>query len=400
MPSPTMIHNPSDRAREKAVRLGLIEEIFESLDLTETQLVQARRSYETVADWIAGSTDPLLKDTTISPQGSIALRTITRPISGNEFDVDLISIAPYLTPETPPAVVKRAFGNRLREHELYARMLVEKGRCWRLEYAGLFHLDKTPAIPNPACPNGGLLVPDKALKVWKPTNPSGYQARFEYYASLSPNIPMMKSYTEARGATVEPFPERKGKKKLLPLIVQMQKRQRDIYFSTRDASLAPISVILTTLTGWSYAKLALSKTPYGSELDFVIDVVRHLPDFIQVEYRDGKTHYLIPNETTDGENFAEKWNVDPRLPLAFSEWHGSLMELLGEFDEARGIDQVQKSLTVAFGESAVAPTFKRRVANVSNARASHMLSVAPSIGLTTSNAGVQVQQNRFFGKAR
>lgn len=209
---------------------------------------------------------------------------------------------------------------------------------------------------------------------------------------------MLKTYAEAR-ATVEPFPEPKRKKKLLPLIVQVAKRQRDIYFLTRDASLAPISVILTTLLAWSYA--AQSRNTYDSELDFIIDVVRHMKDFIEIEYRNGKPYYIVQNETTVGENFAEKWNDDPRLPQAFQEWHGSLVKLLGEFEGAQGIDKVGKSLSTAFGQDAVSATFNRWVANVSNARVEQMLGIAPGIGLSVSpKSGVPVKQNSFFGKPR
>jgi hypothetical protein len=387
---------------EKTQRIDLLKDLFESLDLTPTQIADARRSYEAVGGWIAESDDSLLRAALISAQGSIALGTATRPVRGNEFDVDALSLSIHLPPTTVPQALKGALGQRLRDNGTYRDMLEEKPRCWRLNYAGQFHLDITPAIRNPHCDNGGMLVPDKNLKGWKPTNPKGYKERFDQYAAIVPNFPLLRAFTEARAdSTVAPFPEENGRKRLLPLIVKMVKRQRDIYYLDReDAELAPISVIVTTLLAWSYAERAHNRT-YDSELDFVIDVVRHMPKFIRQDFRDGKMYYSIPNETTAGENFAEKWNADPRLPKAFFNWHNALMSILGDFDQAQGIDAVGKSLSVAFGDSAVKTTFGHWAASVSNARANQTLNVAAGVGLNTNaGSGVQVRSNSFFGSSR
>lgn len=387
--------------RQKTQRLDLLRGLFESLDLTSAQIDDARRSYETVGQWITESQNPLLRSAQISAHGSIALGTATRPVRGNEFDVDALSLSATLPPTIAPHTLKHALGDRLREHGTYREMLEEKRRCWRLNYEGAFHLDVTPAIKNLQCNNGGMLVPDKALKQWKPTNPAGYKERFDQYAAIAPSLPLLNKFVEARSdSVVVPFPENNRPMRLLPLIVKMVKRQRDIYYLNRDdAELAPISVIITTLLGWSYAECALRRA-YDSELDLTIDVVRRMPEFIQQDFRGGKISYLIPNETTAGENFAEKWNLDTRLPRAFYDWHRELMGILGEFDQAQGLDAVGKSLSVAFGESATKATFERWVANISNARSNHGLCVTAGAGLTANAAiGIPVKSNSFFGAA-
>ncbi|TAM43569.1 MAG: nucleotidyltransferase [Gammaproteobacteria bacterium] len=393
----TLQNDVPTELRDKVTRMGLLHEIFQGLDLTETQLNTARDRYEAVGKWLAGGDDPVLKPASIYPQGSVALGTATRPIRGNEFDVDLVCFLLGLTTATDPASVKALIGRRLRQEARYAAMLEEKPRCWRLNYSGQFHLDITPAISNPRCANGGELVPDKQLRQWKATNPKGYRRKFEQYASLAPSFSI--EFAEARArAGIEPFPNNTRSKRLLPLVVQMCKRYRDIYFLDRDPALAPVSVILTTLIAWSYAHCARSAS-YPSELDFVIDVVRRMPEFIIRENRGGAIYYSIPNETTEGENFAEKWNRDPRLAASFFEWHQGLTLLLGAFNEARGVDKVAKVLSVAFGESAVGTAVARWTNAITSARTSAELSVAPGVGLAAGHAtGTRIPHNTFFGR--
>jgi hypothetical protein len=115
-------------------------------------------------------------------------------------------------------------------HQRYQAILKEKPRCWRLNYANEFHLDITPSIPNGDCANGGELVPDKALRCWKSTNPKGYREAFWRRAEL---MPRMRAITEDRARTdadIEPFQQRAPVKGLLCWIVQIAKRHRDVFF--------------------------------------------------------------------------------------------------------------------------------------------------------------------------
>jgi len=74
--------------------------------------------------------------------------------------------------------------------------------------------------------------------------------------------------------------------------------------------LAPISVIITTLAAWSYEYCVAAKV-YESELDLACEVVRYMPAFIEERSVDGRCQWFIWNDTTAGENFAEKWNKHP-----------------------------------------------------------------------------------------
>ena len=237
-----------DLLLRKAELLGVLEHLCQGLELTETQFESAKQHYEAVGTWLADAEDPMLRALVIYLQGSTALGTTVKPISRNEHDVDLVGHIADVRSSIAPAVVKKAIGDRLRAHGRYAALLREMPRCWRLDYANEFHLDITPSILNPACILGGELVPDKTVKKWCASNPKGYRALFEKRASLRPRLRTLEAAIEKRlRAEIEPYPMSSGPKGILRRVVQILKRHRDCYFLDSDPSLAPISVVITTL---------------------------------------------------------------------------------------------------------------------------------------------------------
>ena len=205
----------------KAELVGVLERICQSLELTDPQFQSAKERYEGVGRWLAAGESPLLRALLIYLQGSTALGTTVKPIGSNEHDVDLVAHMPNLRP-LPPAMAKKAIGDRLHANGHYTPLLEEKPRCWRLNYANEFHMDITPSIPNPMCDNGGELVPDKALKEWKASNPKGYQSLFDWRASLQPRMRLLKTAAEGMRADVEPYPAGGALKGVLRRTVRSQ----------------------------------------------------------------------------------------------------------------------------------------------------------------------------------
>jgi hypothetical protein len=385
---------------KKSQLVGLLERVCLALELTDTQFDTAKARYEAVGQWLADGSEPKLSTASIYPQGSTSLGTTVRPLGKNEFDVDLVCHLAGLSGVMPPAEVKRLIGNRLRENARYRDMIEEKPRCWRLNYANEFHLDITPSVPNPACVQGGELVPDKRLKDWKETNPKGYRQWFDARAKLQPQFSLKKAeFAEARArASIEAFPEPTQFKGILRRCVQLFKRHRDMYFSERGSDLAPISIIVTTLAARSYA-YCVSNFIYDTELDVLLDVLRLMPRFIETMPIDGGKLYFVWNETTQGENFAEKWNNDKRLAKAFYEWN---IQAVSDFeriaDLTEGLDRVGKELALSFGEMAANKATSGLTEAISNARTSKHLSVTPMLGLSiTTPRSVPVRPNTFFG---
>jgi hypothetical protein len=384
----------------KAEVFGVLERLCERLEPSATQLERAKNCYESVGQWLAGADNEWLALSGIYLQGSTALGTIVKPIGHNEYDVDLISHLARLGSWLPPAMCKQIVGDRLKQHERYNGMLEEKPRCWRLNYANEFHMDITPSIPNAACANGGELVPDKALQCWKTTNPKGYRAAFQKRAELIPRMRVTRMpEDQARAdADIEPFPQRPRFKGLLCRIVQIAKRHRDVYFLKHVAALAPISVIITTLAAWSY-EYCVRTSVYDSELDVLYDVIKHMPDFIEQQIQCDRYLWFIWNETTQGENFAEKWNVEPERARAFYKWHTAALVDLDRIARSEGLDKLNKNLTEGFGRAPAADVLKDLFANVANARRNGRLALAPHVGLTVAplaNA-TPIRANTFYG---
>jgi len=384
--------------RRRTQIFSILDEIGEDLDLTETQFERARQSYGAVGDWLSESTDSLLVSVSVYLQGSSALGTAVKPIGRREFDVDLICLCAGVASGIAPAVLKEAVGNRLKEHVTYARLLEEKKRCWRLNYAGDFHLDLSPTIANPFCVNRGELVPDRTLQEWHPTNPRAYKTLFDERAALQPTFIGKHIAMQRDEGTVEPFPVRETMKGILRRIVQLLKRHRDIFYENNTEDVAPISVIITTLAMQAYA-YCVRQHVFEDEMDVLVETIRMMPHFIDHPILDGRRGYAILNETTHGENFADNWNKDERRAPAFYTWHAQALSDFEALRDAVGQDRLSLNMERSFGSVVTDRVLGNRVGAVSDGRKSGLLSVAPLIGLTTSKAAasISVPANTFFG---
>jgi hypothetical protein len=349
----------------------------------------------------AGSDSPVLRAIVIYLQGSTALRTTVRPVGVNEHDVDLVAHVSDLDVAISPTALKKAIGDCVRANGNYAPLLEEMPRCWRLCYANEFHMDITPSIPNPACRSGGELVPDKTLKTWKASNPQGYKRLFEERAKLAPVIRLRKRVAlDSAQSSIEPYPEPGGLKGILRRTVQIAKRHRDIMFID-DPDVAPLSVIITTLASRSY-EWCVGNREYDNELQLVLDVIHHLPDTIEVLHVDGGVKWFIWNETTAGENFAEKWNRRPERAEAFYTWHARLCSDLEHLEAVTGLDRLGEVLKGLFGSRPVTAAMDSLTDRVSTARSAGNLHVAPAVGLSVGAmpASTAVRPNTFYGSKR
>jgi hypothetical protein len=379
--------------------LGVLEHLCQDLELSETQFELAKQRYEAVGGWLAADQNPILRALGIYLQGSTALGTTVKPVSRNEHDVDLVAHIRGISNSTPPAVVKKAIGDRLRLNGRYAPLLEEMPRCWRLNYANEFHLDITPSIINPACPHGGELVPDKKTSGWCASNPKGYKTLFDRRASLRPSLRLLEAEVEKRlRADIEPYPMSRGSKGILRRVVQILKRHRDVHFVDADPAMAPISIVITTLASRSY-EYCVSSFVHADEFDLLCAVIRHMPRFIETRLVEGRQQWFVLNETTTGENFAEKWNGDARRAQSFFTWHTSALTDIESFGSVAGLDSLTKSLGESFGPGPANRALSRLTTNVSTARTLGQLSVAPIVGLRVGRTlAPVVKPNTFFGE--
>ncbi len=377
---------------------GLLEMVCQEFELPETKREAAETAYNSVAEWL--NECPVLKPfrVEIFPQGSVPLGTTVKPLDREEFDVDLICHLTFGTEALSQAAVKRAVGDRLAAHSIYGKMLEEYKRCWRLNYAKetQLHLDITPAVKNSKCGNGGLCVTDNEAHRWQPTNPKGYVASFEAYAALQPKTPasLIANRAEIR-AKIAPFPEHTPLKGLLRRTVQLVKRHRSIYFQPQPEK-APISIILTTLACKAYAEAVQSGTCYETEFDLVCDVIARMPRFIETRWNNNQVEFWVPNDTTVGENFAEKWNKNPALPQAFADWHKAATQDFNALADASDAETTYSVLNAVAGQRTSASVRNRATQAVSRARVQGLLRSTPA-GVLSVTGGVPVSTNTFFG---
>lgn len=139
-------------------------------------------------------------------------------------------------------------------------------------------------------------------------------------------------------------------------------------------------------------------TPVFAEIDVLISVLRLMPKFIETLPIDGGKLFFVWNETTHGENFAEKWNTNRRLPQAFYDWNARAISDFENLAGITGLDRIGKELALSFGEAPVNKALSGLTGAISDARSSKLLSVSPILGLSTApSLGVPVRHNTFFG---
>ena len=209
---------------------------------------------------------------------------------------------------------------------------------------------------------------------------------------------LAKAMDSARAdAQVVDFPAQSGRKGVLRRTVQLLKRNRDVYFHVYDKRLAPLSVIITTLAAQSY-EYCVQTFEFDNAYDLLRATISFMPVFIEAEVHGGERRWRVRNETTEGENFAEKWNDEPDRAAAFFQWQTQALSDIDHLLDVDGLDQMKKSLSAALGDQPVAKAFSAMTDAVTAARESNSLRIAPAAGLTASvAAGTSVRANTFYG---
>jgi hypothetical protein len=112
--------------------------------------------------------------------------------------------------------------------------------------------------------------------------------------------------------------------------------------------------------------------------------------------------WFIWNETTDGENFAEKWNRRPKRAQAFHAWHDRFCSDLAQLEAVSGLDRLGDILKSLFGSRPATAAIDSLTERDSTARRAGNLRVAPAVGLSVGPipASTSVRANTFYGSRR
>ncbi|MCH9829001.1 MAG: nucleotidyltransferase [Gammaproteobacteria bacterium] len=335
------IDDPQSFAAWEETVLSLVDQF--SLTQTQYELIEGR--YNTVAGIFEAPHDPRLNGVHFHPQGSFLTRTVIKPPSAGEIDVDGIAWSPDgdLKAIDLYDAVHEELNSRVRTDREVAR----KNRCSRIEYADespSFHMDVTPAINafgNVEGKNGDgkLMVPDlKEIEFgrtgYKPSAPKLYATwvndSAEKYSIVLKRAYAAESHTrDAVTGSSEPLPDKEVLDHFDPLraCIKLLKFHREKFFAGHtDADFRPISVLLTTLACKAYRKIATASmsTPL-SPMNAIIAIVDALP--AQFDNGPSGGEWKLSNPVLTTENFAERWNEQKdghRRKRAFSEWHAQI----------------------------------------------------------------------------
>ncbi|MGK0365919.1 MAG: hypothetical protein ACI85O_002989 [Saprospiraceae bacterium] len=346
----------------------LLEALADNLDISPTQIAEAKSRYNAVGEWLAKEDSPIAKyKPKIYPQGSFRLGTVIKPMSEeDEFDVDLVCRLLLNTQNVTQEALKKMVGDRLKEHSDYKRMLCDKEgrRCWRIDYSGSpnFHLDILPAIPdgfewlirNKVPEN----IASKAICItdsenisyseysddWNKSNPVGYSVWFKA-KMITQLTERRKLLSERRNVSVEQIQDDEVKTPLQRAI-QILKRHRDLMFGDDDDR--PISIIITTLAAHAYSE-------EGDLVNALTNILNKMPHFIKTV--NGKT--VVENPVNPLENFADKWDDYPQRERNFREWMEKAKEDIVDLIERNGLNDSIENLREVFGERMMDNSLKK-----------------------------------------
>ncbi len=378
----------------------LLREIAESLELTETQKKDAEKRYLAVANVLAESGNPLLEYAKIYPQGSFRLGTSVKPLGREEFDLDFVCHIPIDSSSFTSREIYDAVGKALSDHGTYEKMLEPKKRCWRLNYAGDFHMDITPSTIDEQHYGDGEMVPDRELSRWKESNPIGYAKWVEGIDSISPTISSVRVAMES--ASIEPLDTDNSNNGVLKKFIQIIKRNRDVYFQEHSLSdYAPISILLTTIATKAY-KMCVERKSYTDMLELFEDVLVAMPIFIKKTSHEwgASTSYMVENPSHPKENFAEKWNDSMLYEHAFNAWNKDFIRLVGELRamEGKGLDVYANKMKELLGKKPVERVIETRAKSMYSHKSSGSLGIVAGMGTVVSNASaITPKKNTFFG---
>lgn len=316
---------------------GFLEKLLEQIEVSQTQYEQAQSAYKSLGEWLERPKSELRKrDPDVYVQGSFRLGTAIKPSSAdNDLDIDVVCEIRGNKSKDTQQLVKSFVGYELKSYaEAHGVKVDEPGnRCWTLLYAdgSKFHMDVLPAIPDAdgrrllleqreldaAWTDTSLAITDqrdpnfnKITLAWPHSNPKGFARWFAEQGGDVYRERRQAVFEAERGDIFESVDDVPMFRVKTPLqgVVQLLKRHRDMMFENRSDE-KPISIIIATLAAQSYA----SEGDLASALFAILfSMDRHIED------RDGVA--WVQNPTDPLENFADKWELEPRLEDCFYEW--------------------------------------------------------------------------------
>ncbi len=362
----------------------LLDKMAESVQLDKSRYERMKKHYEAVKDWIESDEKffkPYKYD--VYPHGSVRILTTVKPISKDEFDLDIAIHLTSLLGTSTPSKIYVELKRRLEEHATYKEMMETKNRCIRLNYAGDFHMDILPGIQEFEWDDNRLKVPDKELGTWVSSNPRGYANWFMERVNLVKES-LLEKALRAEHLPADNF----HNKKPLQRAVQLIKRYRDIYFQ-KDDNYKTSSIVLTTIAGRFY-----------NGEDSIFDTVDNIITAIQNQVARGPSRIKVLNPVNEQEDFTDKWEREPEYYTAFKEFCQHLYNEWQTLKRKQGLLTESRILKGLFGNDLVIKAQNEQTTMLEGYRKNNQLGIdrgSGIIGAIGAAATSTIKSNTFFG---
>lgn len=285
-----------------------------TVNLNDTRIARLNSRVDTVTSFLRGHEVFGEYFIDVVPQGSYAQRTIIKPVSGREFDADVLLAMkqhPTWTPSEYTAELKRAFANS----SIYKGMSHKRTRCVYIDYADDFHIDVIPFIEEkPAITNN-------KIDDWETTDPQAFNAWLEG-----------KSRVVGGGR--------------LQAVIRLLKYVRD-----SKTTFSIKSVILTILVG-----RVVESWHTNSNQNYYADVptaLLHVVEDLDVYLQSNPYLPSIMDPAETGRDFRERWDQD-----GYANFRNWIHYYAGKIRGAYESENVETSLAAwqaVFGSSFKAP---------------------------------------------
>lgn len=297
----------------------------------------------------------------IIPQGSTSTQTLVASPTRADFDIDAVCHVDIHPSEAhdPLAFFQEAYD------ALVSMRPEKKNRCMRINYPNQrFYIDFTPSVPLESVPPAvragmrpvalygetAVAVVDIPSKSWKTSNPLGMVKWVSTQADRQ-ILRFRVLATEAmdKRADIQPVPGQSVPlTDTLRVAIRLFKRHRDMVVLRKHivGEFMPISVIITTLLTQCYEGMADNNQTYDHPVELLADLAALLPGMI--ESREGE--HWVANPTVDGENFAERWNLDNEQRYGeFHKWCDLLARDLTSILESSNPKELRERVQETFG---------------------------------------------------
>jgi hypothetical protein len=137
---------------------------------------------------------------------------------------------------------------------------------------------------------------------------------------------------------------------------------------------------------------------FNNELEVLLTVVESMTGYIETKVVNGKIEMWVTNPKNRHENFAEKWNVDPKRVEAFHYWHSDFVEKLRDLASVTSLPLIKEKLKTLLGEGSSSKAIEKHFEVLNETRESNNLFIKKTGAISTAITATPVKANTFFGK--